>query len=104
MWEESLGGTPGNHRSPAPQAADPAAEPLPVRGLRGFRVSGDVPTLGCMSEAERQKLLVHLELQARTLAAQAALAQLDDSKTDSLLPEIRDQLVVMSQTLDTLGV
>jgi hypothetical protein len=57
-----------------------------------------------MNQAERQELLVHLELQARTLAAQAALAQLDDSKTDSLLPEIRDQLVVMSQTLDTLGV
>jgi hypothetical protein len=57
-----------------------------------------------MNQPERQELLVHLELQARTLAAQAALAQLDDSKTDSLLPEIRDQLVVMSQTLDTLGV
>ena len=57
-----------------------------------------------MNQAERHELLVHLELQARTLAAQAALAQLDDSKTDSLLPEIRDQLIVMSQTLDTLGV
>ena len=66
--------------------------------------NGDVPTLGGMNQAARHELLVHLELQARTLAAQAALAQLDDSKTDSLLPEIRDQLVVISQTLDTLGV
>lgn len=57
-----------------------------------------------MNQTERHELLVHLELQARTLAAQAALAQLDDSKTDSLLPEIRDQLVVTSQTLDALGV
>ncbi len=57
-----------------------------------------------MDPATRPQLLAHLELQARTLAAQAALAQLDDSKTDSLLPEIRGQLRVMNETLDSLGV
>lgn len=55
-----------------------------------------------MDAIEREQLLVHLELQARTLAAQAALALLDDSKTDGLLPEIREQLVVMNETLDRL--
>ena len=57
-----------------------------------------------MESAERDGQLAHLELQARTVAAQAALAQLDDSKTDGLLPEIRDQLAMMNQTLDGLGV
>jgi hypothetical protein len=57
-----------------------------------------------MDEAEKERLLAHLELQARTLAAQAALAQLDDRKTDALLHEIRDQLVVMEETLQSLGV
>jgi hypothetical protein len=57
-----------------------------------------------MNPHEKERLLAHLELQARTLAAQAALAQLDDSKTDDLLPEIRGQLVVMGETLDSLGV
>jgi hypothetical protein len=57
-----------------------------------------------MNHEEKERLLAHLELQARTLAAQAALAQLDDSKTDDLLPEIRGQLVVMGETLDRLGV
>ncbi|MBE2320535.1 hypothetical protein DVA67_031525 [Solirubrobacter sp. CPCC 204708] len=57
-----------------------------------------------MNPQENERLLAHLELQARTLAAQAALAQLDDSKTDDLLPEIRSQLVVMGETLDSLGV
>ena len=59
---------------------------------------------GEMTPQEKERLLAHLELQARTLAAQAALAQLDDSKTDDLLPEIRGQLVVMGETLDSLGV
>jgi hypothetical protein len=38
--------------------------------------------------SKREDLLRHLEIQARTLAAQVALAWLDDSKTDMLLPEI----------------
>lgn len=53
---------------------------------------------------EKDELLAHLELQARTLAAMCALAQLDDSKTDILLPEVRGQLMTMNQTLDTLGI
>ena len=57
-----------------------------------------------MSPQEKDRLLSHLELQARTLAAQTALAQLDDSKTDGLLPEIRAQLMVMDETLTSLGV
>jgi cell division FtsZ-interacting protein ZapD len=55
-------------------------------------------------EGDRDELLAHLELQARTLAAMAALAQLDDTKTDELLAEIRNQLAVMSETLRRLGV
>jgi hypothetical protein len=50
----------------------------------------------------RDALLTHLELQARTLAAQAALAVLDDSKTDALLQEMRQNLVVIAETLDSL--
>ena len=57
-----------------------------------------------MEVAEKDRLLAHLELQARTLAASAALAQLDDRKTDALLPEIRDQLVAIDETLERLGV
>ena len=57
-----------------------------------------------MDVAEKERLLAHLELEARTLAAQAALAQLDDRKTDALLHEIRDQLAVMEETLQSLGV
>jgi hypothetical protein len=53
---------------------------------------------------DKERLLAHLELQARTLAAQAALAQLDDSKTDVLLREVRLQLVVIDETLASLGV
>jgi hypothetical protein len=52
---------------------------------------------------ERDKLLAHLELCARTLAAQAALAQLDDSRTDELLPDIRASVQALDEVLDALG-
>jgi hypothetical protein len=57
-----------------------------------------------MDPTNREHLLAHLEIQARTMAAQAALAQLDDSKTDALLPEIRNQLAMINETLLSLGV
>ena len=57
-----------------------------------------------MNPQEKDRLLPHLELQARTLAAQTASAHLDDSKTDGLLPEIRAQIIVMDETLTSLGV
>ena len=56
-----------------------------------------------MQPQAKERLLAHLELQAPTLAAQTALAQLDDSKTDELLPEIRGQLVMIDETLRSLG-
>lgn len=56
-----------------------------------------------MNISERDTLLSHLDSQARLLSAKATVARLDDSKTDLLLPEIRDQLAMMNETLDTLG-
>jgi len=51
---------------------------------------------------DHESLLAHLESQSRALGAMITLAELDDSRTDELLPAIRDQLAVMHETVETL--
>ena len=51
---------------------------------------------------DHDSLLAHLEAQSRSLGAMVTLAELDDSRTDELLPAIRDQLAVMDETVETL--
>ncbi len=55
-----------------------------------------------MAPGDHDALLAHLDLQAQTLSAMVTLAHLDDSRTDDLIPEIRDQLDVMLETVDSL--
>jgi hypothetical protein len=56
-----------------------------------------------MSPADRALLLQHLDDQARTLAEMTASAR-DRADSSESLAQIRDQLFVMQETLDTLGV
>ena len=55
-----------------------------------------------MSDESYDSLLAHLDLQMRTLGAMITLAGLDDSRTDELVPAIRDQLAAMAETVDSL--
>jgi hypothetical protein len=55
-----------------------------------------------MSAESHDSLLAHLDLQMRTLGAMVTLSQLDDSRTEELVPAIRDQLAAMTETVDSL--
>jgi hypothetical protein len=55
-----------------------------------------------MPDESHDFLLAHLDSQMRTLGAMVTLAHLDDSRTDELVPAIRDQLVAMTETADSL--
>ena len=55
-----------------------------------------------MPDEKLASLFGHLESQLRTLDAMITLAHLDDSRTADLLPAIRSQLDVMSETVDSL--
>jgi hypothetical protein len=55
-----------------------------------------------MSDETHDSLFSHLDLQMRILGAMITLAELDDSRTDELVPAIRDQLGVMAETVNSL--
>jgi len=55
-----------------------------------------------MPDKTHASLLAHLDSQMRALGAMVTLAELDDNRTDELLPAIRDQLEVMGETVDSL--
>jgi hypothetical protein len=55
-----------------------------------------------MPAYDHDALLEHLAMQSRTLDAMVTLAHLDDSRTDALVPAIADQLVVMTETVESL--
>jgi hypothetical protein len=67
-----------------------------------LKAEADAVASPAMSDDTHDSLLEHLDLQMRTLGAMITLAQLDDSRTDELVPAIRDQLAMMTETVDSL--
>lgn len=59
-------------------------------------------TVARMSGETHDSLFAHLESQLRLLGAMVTLAHLDDSRTDELLPAIRNGLDMMTETVDSL--
>lgn len=56
-----------------------------------------------MLPPERTRLIYHLDDQAKTLASMTAAALNDDARSTEPLAAIAAQVVVMRETLETLG-